>query len=229
MKRAAMNRAHRHTVSSALLVLFGALLQQGTGCGSVTGTCGGASCFAGTGADTGTGGTAASCQLDPAASTFTFHIHNGGTKSLRLPVGCGATLPITVDTSGGSLPIGPGGLSSCDYTCDQVNAGDAAPGCGDCGDGVSDDLGPGVTADIQWDRRVFVASTSDAMCTAGGETDPCAQGTAVAPTTAQTGVLSLCADGLVAPMGDVGACSGESTPLSFTVDTTKAEATIEVQ
>ena len=198
----------------------GGTATQGTG-GSTTTT-----------TTTGTQGTggAGVCQLDPKGS-FTFHVHNAGTKMLRLALGCGATLPIDLVTPEGTLSIGPGGVgNTCEFTCDEVYGGGNTGECSDCGPGVSADLSPGVTADIQWDRRVYVDQMVVAQCAPDDPEGVCAFGEAVKPSAAQSGVLTTCDDTAASQSGIVGSCAtGSTAAVSFTLDTTQAEGTIEVQ
>jgi hypothetical protein len=139
-------------------------------------------------------------------------------------MGCGRSLPLTLQTASGTLPAGPGPGDTCEFTCDQVYVGQVAPGaCSDCGNGVSAALGPGMTADIQWDRRVYSETTINPQCTGGAATGSCAYGTRVAPAASQAGVLSVC----TSMTGLSGACSSSDT-VAFTIDTTQSAGTIEV-
>jgi hypothetical protein len=79
-----------------------------------------------------------------------------------------------------------------------------------------------MTADIQWDRRVYSETMADPACTSGA-TGSCAYGTGVAPVASQAGVLTVCNS----MNGFPGACSSSDT-VSFRVDTTQSAATIEV-
>jgi hypothetical protein len=164
------------------------------------------------------------CSLDPAGSTFVFHIHNGGSRMLGLSFGCGSVAPIVLTTPGGMPTIGPAFADVCGFTCEQVYAGKAQGGaCSDCGNGNGAPLAPGMTYDQSWDRRTYSESTSDPQCT-GGASQPCAMGTHLAPAATQAGTLTVC-------IGD-SSCTvlgGASEMVPFTVDTTQGEATIEVQ
>jgi hypothetical protein len=180
----------------------------------------------GTGAAQGTGGEpGVTCHLDPPGTTFVFHVHNAGTQMLALAYGCGSSLPITLTTPAGILPIGPGDVSFCGFTCDSFYSGQIQEGCSDCGPGVGDSLPPGATADIQWDRRVWTGYTPDPQCVEGMMGLMCSLGSAVAPVATQDGALSVCAQGSLA---GAGYCSSTNT-MTFTIDTTKSEGTIEVQ
>jgi hypothetical protein len=168
-------------------------------------------------------GNAGACALDPSKGSFTFHVHNGGSRSLTLGLGCGRSLPIQITTLSGSLPAGPGPEDTCEFTCDDVYAGHSQPGaCSDCGPGVSSALGPGATADITWDRRVYTERPVELSCTTG--TGSCAWGASVAPASSQGGVLTVC----TSSTGFPGSCTTSDT-VSFTADTTKSEGTIEVK
>jgi hypothetical protein len=165
--------------------------------------------------------TAARCALEPTGA-FTFHVHNAGATDIIVDLGCGRALPIVLATPSGRLPIGPGGVDSCEFTCDQIYAGQRSPGgCTDCGGGVSQTVAPGATADIGWDRRVYALRTVEAGCAQA--TGSCAFGQAVAPMAAQLGVLTTCP-------ADQQPTSSCLTPTSteFTVDTTGDAATIDV-
>jgi hypothetical protein len=146
-----------------------------------------------------------------------------GTRTLSLDLGCGLALPIVIDTPAGMRPTGPGPEDVCEFTCDRVYAGMVQGGaCSDCGNGTSEALGPGTTADIHWDRRSYQETMTDPQCSSGS-TQPCALGTSVAPLAAQTGVLTVCTN-----PSPTGFCSTSDT-VSFTIDTTQSEGTIEVQ
>jgi hypothetical protein len=179
------------------------------------GSCGGH----GTVRDGGDAGGA--CALDPTDS-FVFHVHNAGTSTIVLDLGCGRTLPIILATPAGRLSIGPGGADACEFTCDQIYAGQAVPGgCTDCGPGVSKEIVPGYVVDVAWDRRVYARHTLEPACSKA--TGTCALGTAVAPTASQLGALTTCPLAQHQPFS----CAAPTTT-EFTVDTTSAEATIDV-
>ena len=164
---------------------------------------------------------AAACGLDP-TGTFTFHVHNAGSQVLLLELGCQGALPISLATPVGRLPIGPGSADVCGFTCDEIYAGHVTPGaCSDCGGGDFKSLAPGDVADIAWDRRVYAEHMLDAACSTQPGT--CALGFAVAPSSAQLGVVTTC------PMNQhpTGACLAPVAS-EFTIDTTGAQATIDV-
>ena len=216
-----MNQTDPSFCARPLALLAAAVLAQATAaCGSdVSGTGGG------TTGTTGTGGGAA-CKLDPPGKSFTFHVINTSKQMRHLAFGCGGTLPMNLETSTGKLSIGPGAVNTCEFTCDELYAGTAGPACSDCGSGLGADLGPGVTADIKWDRRVYVAYTPDPKCTPVMQGASCALGHAVAPASVQKGVLTVCSDPTA---GQVGFCStAGSIPVSFEVDTTQNQATIMI-
>ena len=123
--------------------------------------CGGNAVAGSSGGHTGTGGNAGLCALDPPGSTFTFHVHNGGTAMLRLAYGCGASLPIVLAAPQGMLGIGPGPADACEFTCDAVYAGKTGQSCSDCGPGTGASLAPGAVVDITWDRRVYTEHMVD--------------------------------------------------------------------
>src|SRR5262245_25176596 len=88
-------------------------------CGDATGCSDGSSPgWGGSGNQGGTGGVndggtneggeggAPNCTIDPPGESFDFEITNIGTSQLSLFYGCGATLPIELDT-----PSGPQGIS----------------------------------------------------------------------------------------------------------------------
>jgi hypothetical protein len=164
------------------------------------------------------------CSLDPTVPAFVFHIHNGGSRMLGLSFDCGDVAPIVLTTPGGMQSIGPAFADFCGFTCDEVNAGKAQGGaCSDCGGGNGAPLAPGMTYDQSWDRRTFAAGMSEPQCTAG-LAEPCAMGTHVAPVAAQSGMLTVCIDGSFCTV-----MGGASEMLTFTIDTTQSEGTIEVQ
>jgi hypothetical protein len=203
------------TIPSLFAFLLAAVLAQAAaGCGSGVEPCEGADC----------GGNA--CQIDPPGETFTIHVHNGGSQMLRLAYGCGKTLPIEIETPGGHQRISPGPADTCEVACDTVYAGQPNNPCSDCGSGVGADLGPGMIADIEWDRRIYVAHTADPKCSGNPDGNSCALGQAVAPATAQAGVLTTCTDMV---SGGAGYClTADENPVSFLIDTTNTEGTIEI-
>jgi hypothetical protein len=168
---------------------------------------------------------ATQCPLDPKGS-FVFHVHNKGTRMLSLAFGCGGSLPIVLQTAKGSLPIGPGPEDTCEFTCDAVFACKAGQACSDCGNGYGAALGPGMTADIEWDRRTYVETQTNPQCViqCNGSSPTCALGTSLPSSASQAGVLTFC----TAPGFGQGYCS-TSEMLNFAIDTTQPEGTIEVQ
>jgi hypothetical protein len=182
--------------------------------------------------DTGGGGDGASateggmglCSLDPGGPTFVFHVHNGGSQMLGLSFDCGGVAPIVLVTPAGMQTIAPAFADVCGFTCDEVNAGKAQGGaCSDCGPGNGAPLAPGMTYDQSWNRRTFAAGMSEQQCT-GGNSEPCAQGTPLAPAAKQAGTLTVCIGGSTCTV-----MGGASEMVPFTVDTSQSEATIEVQ
>jgi hypothetical protein len=159
---------------------------------------------------------------------FTFHVHNGGANHLSLAYGCGGNLPILLSTPAGPLGIGPGPADGCELTCQQQYAGPVQQGCSDCGPGVGADLAAGTTVDIGWDHRVYVAHLAAPQCVGGQPGVSCALAEAVPPTATQTGTLTVCTGGASSGGPGGGYCSG-SEMVSFTLDTTQAQGTIEVQ
>ncbi|UQA59376.1 hypothetical protein [Polyangium aurulentum] len=200
----------RHTFAFSFLALVAAVLQYGaTGC---------------------SGNDPAACSVDAPGKPFTFHVHNVGTRKLRLTKGCGSELPITLDTPMGTASIGSG---DCATTCEDLYAGGPSQpgfGCADCGTGMGLALEPGKTATLTWDRRVYVKHDIDTSC-GDYDRDSCSLAQTVAATAAQKGVLGVCAD----EHGDVGDgrvsgfCIDDEETTAFTVDTTGDETTIEVQ
>jgi hypothetical protein len=169
----------------------------------------------------GAGDGAASC-MGPAAGAFTFHVRNAGTTTLLVDLGCGSTSPLAFVTAAGTLPGGPGNVDACGFTCDAVYTGSATPGgCSDCGGGVTRSIAAGATADVDWNRLVYAEHAVDPACTA--KTGMCAVGAAVPPSTAQQGTLTTCP----ADQHPTGSCL-KPLVTSFTVDTTTAEATVDV-
>ena len=174
-------------------------------------------------------GGAGACAIAPPGSAFTFHVHNGGASHLGLAYGCGGSLPILLSTPAGSLGIGPGPADGCEFTCTQQYAGPVQQGCSDCGPGVGADLPAGATVDIAWDHRVYVAHMAASECVGGQSGVSCALPEAVAASTTQAGTLTVCTGGASSGgPGGGGYCSG-SEMVSFTVDTTQAEGTVQVQ
>ena len=177
----------------------------------------------GEGGTDGTAGTegGSSCSLPPAGS-FTFHVHNAGTGTLLIDLGCGKTSPLTLNTLDGPLPGGPGNVDACELTCDDIYMGLATPGgCTDCGGGTLRSVAAGATADVAWERRGYVERTVDPACSS--KQGMCASAIAVAPVTSQQGTLTTC------PIDQqpTGSCL-QPTTTSFDVDTTGSEATVTV-
>jgi hypothetical protein len=207
-----MTRPYRNILISSFLALSAAVLPYGVaGCGSkAEETCLG--------------------TVAPPGQSFTFHVHNGGSKTLRLTYGCGDELPIQLDTPAGSLGIGS---TDCTWTCESIYDGSAAMSgpfsCTDCGPGQGAALDPGATVDITWDRRVYAATNVDPSC-GGGAGAQCMLATAVVPAVAQKGVLTVCAEAAIEG-GFQGACgsAADEQAHGFTIDTTGDEGTIEVQ
>jgi hypothetical protein len=168
------------------------------------------------------------CGIDSAGATFTFHVHNDGSTTDLISYGCGLDRPITLTTPEGALSIGPGQANSCEFTCQSVYQGDVQPGCTEC-QAVYATLDAGATLDILWDRRVYTEHLADPSCV-GGMTDVyCALPIAVAPTNAQAGQLTVCS-GDAGPWW-AGAAGGHCSPITtvtFTLDTTGGDGTIEV-
>jgi hypothetical protein len=186
---------------------------------------GGSSGSAGTGGTLGDGGV---CQLAP-RGMFTFHVHNAGTSSMTLTYGCGAKLPIELDTPEGKLGAGPGNADGCEKSCDLIysSVNPQCPGfCTDCALGQLEKIAAGGSTDIAWDRRVYVAKIAEQPCLAGRTCQPgnCAFGIAVAPEPNQTGRLTICTD-----PNAVGVSCATSRTVDFTIDTTSSEATIDAQ
>jgi hypothetical protein len=184
----------------------------------------------GTGSDSGGSGGegGGSCYVDPPGTTFTFHVHNAGSRDLGLAYGCGGSSPITLSTPSGPLSIGPGAVNPCEFTCEGDYKGPVQNGCSDCGGGVGADLAAGTTADIGWDHRVYVAHTADPQCVGGQTGVGCALAEALAPSTAQQGTLVVCTGGASSGGPGGGYCSG-SESVSFTLDVTQSAGTIDVQ
>jgi hypothetical protein len=189
----------------------------------------------GTGGSVGAGGSnpgpGAPCHVDPAGSTFTFHVHNTGTQMLSLTYGCGGTMPMVLNTPAGMLSIGPGAVNGCEFTCEMFYKGPVQQGCSDCGPGVGAILAPGSTVDIPWDRRVYEAHTADPSCVMGMTGVSCALAVSMAPTASQAGVLTVCGSVSPAALGNNagGYCTSSTFTVNFMADTTKTEATIDVQ
>ncbi len=171
----------------------------------------------------------ADCSLDPAGAPFTFTINNTGTRMLRLAYGCGSNFPISLATSHGTLGIGEETAEFCGVNCEIVYKGNSNFGCSDCGPGYGDDLSPGKTATIQWDRRVYQSHTAPTSC---GTQDPnqnqCALGLLVKETMV-TGTLNVCTDTSMGTSGD-GYCGTDFLdPIPITIDLSQSSAVIDVK
>src|SRR5205085_6800864 len=117
--------------------------------------------------------------------------------------------------------IGPGAVDICEFTCDQVYAGQVQPGgCSDCGPGYWQTIMPGATADLPWDRLVYVRHTVEPPCATA--TGTCALGVPVAPSTAQSGTLTACAT-----QGPTTGCAQQNV-VTFTIDPTANAGPIEL-
>jgi hypothetical protein len=166
--------------------------------------------------------TRAVCALDP-LGTFVFHVTNVGTTTLFVQLDCRGVIPISLSTPEGRLPTAPGAVTdTCGFTCDDVYAGHVTAGaCMLCSTNGFQSVAPGDTANVSWDRRVYRTHQADVACTPAP--GPCALGIAVAPTTTQLGALVTC------PAGESGMVSCLAPKAQeFTVDTSGAEATIDV-
>lgn len=206
---------------SLALLTVGVVAQFFGGCGSVVadpGTGGGSATSTGTGTD--------SCLLEGPGKAFTFHVLNTSKQKLFLTFGCGATLPLALESAGGTLRAGPGvgNGSQCEYTCEQVYKGGGMSPCTDCGAGVGVDLPPGGAANIPWDRRVYVDFSPEPKCVAG-EVGACAKGSLVPPSSTQKGVLTVCSDVQGTPIGSDCSEAGKLL-VNFVADTMGDEATI---
>jgi hypothetical protein len=164
----------------------------------------------------------AACKLPPPGE-FTFRVQNAGAVPLVVDLGCGLTVPITLDTPSGPLPAGAGNVDACGFTCEQVYAGQVVPGaCTDCGPGIVKTIAPGGTAEIRWDRRGYVGQSVVPGCAPAPGS--CAAGVAIAGAPAQAGSLTTCPS----DQRPTGSClQPKLTP--FTIDTTGADAVIEVR
>jgi hypothetical protein len=214
-----------HALRTALLLA--ASLLAIAGCGGSVVNPGGSGGSGGSGGQGGSGGSSkGTCKVDPAGSTFVFHVKN---TPRSLSYGCGSVPSMVLSTPGGMQTITPFDLSFCGFTCEAVYANPGQNwGCSDCGPGYGADLPAGATVDVQWDRRAYEQQTADPQC--AGEMDiSCALGIAVAPATMQAGVLTVCSQDAPSNAGGPGYCTGPTIPVSFTVDTTQSEGTIEVQ
>lgn len=225
------------TLSIAIAIAALSLALGLTGCnGGVE--CANAACAspgsggAGTGGSGNSGGSGGSggsvdCSLEVPAPgpAFTFHVHNGGTATRTVNFGCGTLIPIALDTASGALPLGTGGDLVCDAdgTCASAYKGDVIHFCSDCGPGVAQELPPGGTVDIAWNHIAYAGGVAPEACSGVPGGWACSLAVAVPGSTMQTGTITICADG-----AGFGGCFGESFSVSFTVDTTKAEGTIEV-
>jgi hypothetical protein len=165
---------------------------------------------------------AATCVHDAPGASFTFHVHNTGSRLLRLDEGCGGSLPITVDTAGGTFPIAPGAVDACEVNCDAIFAGGSNPGCSDCGAGVFGAVPSGGTLDISWDRRYYVSYSVDAVCSGHSGNDHCGLGVRVDPATT-SGTLTVITGGGATTGGPI-----TTSPFNFSFDLTASEATISV-
>jgi hypothetical protein len=179
--------------------------------------------------DAAAGDAGATCPIgDPAGAKFTLHVTNGGARALSLAYGCGALPPIALDTPTGTSQADPFGINTCGIDCKAAYGGQGVGACSDCGPGYGAALDAGATVDLTWDRRVYVAQEIVSACV-GGQPIPsgvsCALEQAVPPSASQKGTLTICAK----PSGlGLGYCS-TTEPVPFTIDTTGAEATIQVK
>lgn len=168
------------------------------------------------------------CSIDAPGKNFTFTINNTGTRNLRLAYGCGTNYPITLTTTHGTLGIGAETAEFCGTSCDAVYKGYINFGCSDCGPGYGADLGPGASATIQWDRRVYQHHTAPMACSGNESGNDCALGMLVTETTV-SGTLSVCNDGSMTTPGD-GYCSTDNLePFPFTLDLSKDSISVDVQ
>jgi len=208
----------RSDVASTCIGLAFAIIACGDAATAVPGD---ASADMGSDAATVVDGADASCTLAPTGQ-FTFHLHNAGTSNLIVDLGCGATSPVAIDTTAGTLGAAPGNADVCEFSCDQVYAGLVVPGgCTDCGGGMQKTLAPGYVVDVPWDRRAYVERAVDPLCST--RTGMCALGIFVAPKPAQKGAVTTCP----ADQHPTASCL-QPLVTNFTIDTTGAEATLDV-
>jgi hypothetical protein len=170
--------------------------------------------------------TSGGCHIDAPGAPFVFHVLNSGHAPYRLTYGCGATLPITVDTTAGPQPISPGPADFCEVDCTAVYAGQENNGCSDCGPGYGAALDPSQTVDIHWDRRVFTAFMADPSCTGHAAGNGCALGT-LTGSDVRSGTLTVCSGG--SPTAGTGYCaSSDEFTVPFTFDPSADSTTISV-
>jgi hypothetical protein len=240
--RSALNHAmsRRRALASLTLAFLslgaaacgGSVAKEGTGAGSGSSSSSSSTSSSSTSTSSSSASTSSSgnlCHVDPAGTTFTFHVHNAGTAMRALAYGCGGTIPLVLDTPAGKLSIGPGAVNSCEFTCEEQYKGPVQNGCSDCGPGMGAIVAPGATVDITWDRRVYEGHAADPSCVMGMANVGCALAVSVAPEKMQAGVLTVCsAPGPGLGTNPGGYCSA-TMDYSFTADTTTAATTIDIQ
>jgi hypothetical protein len=176
---------------------------------------------AGQGSSAGAAGTGPVCSSPPSTGSFTFHVHNNSGSMMFWREGYALPMPLSLDTPDGALPAFPGLVAPCGFTCEQIYGGSQVPGSCDHGPPNFAGSNPDETVDVVWSRGGYGLHIIEAGCSAQWAGDSCAVGFVVAPTSAQTGSVEICENVLAAT------CLNPRQ-VTFTVDTTRAESTIEL-
>ena len=124
---------------------------------------------------------------------FTFRLINRSASPQYVGLGCGEDPPIELDTPRGPLRIGPESADYCANTCEPVLRGVKPYPCSDCGGGLGRIVPPGLSTEIEWDRRVWVPANIPPSCSGLAAETPCALGLAV-DIKMVVGRLLLCTD-----------------------------------
>ncbi|MEM1033126.1 MAG: hypothetical protein AAGN82_22465 [Myxococcota bacterium] len=174
-------------------------------------------------------GPAPQCDLAPPGSTFAFRISNVGPRRLQLNYGWGGDWPIQLLTNRGFAETSSWAEPECGTSCRATFDGFPG-GCALGGPGSNDDLLPGDTVAIAWDRLTYTLVTANPACTPDEVPDgtPCAFPRAAPPERTE-GILTLCIPSINGGFqGSVG-CTGTTFEVTFTADLSQDEAVIEVQ
>jgi hypothetical protein len=126
----------------------------------------------------------------PKKGKFTFRLINRSASPQYVGFGCGGDPPIEIDTPRGPLGIGLERADFCGNSCERVLRGVKPLSCSDCGGGSGITVQPGLSTDIEWDRRVWVPATMPASCSGLDKEAQCALSVAV-DATLVTGRLVL--------------------------------------
>ncbi|MEM1033127.1 MAG: hypothetical protein AAGN82_22470 [Myxococcota bacterium] len=172
-----------------------------------------------------------SCDLPEPGPTFTFRIRNVGPRWLQLNYGWGGDTPIRLLTDRGFAEISSWAEPGCGTSCRETYDGFPG-GCGFGGPGSGENLAPGGTATIAWDRLTYTLETPNPRCITSDEVPEwveCALPRAT-PFEVTEGILSVCIPNPDFGDDEPGWCSGGDTfDVPFAADLGLNDVVIEVE